>query len=187
MDHKIISGWMLLSLLMSTLVFSYPQVQHSNQIAQQYISKPMQHHTDYQNQQYLRHQQPQPRIIERYDVLPPSQYRDAEELQTQHYDRKFAEKPNALKKVSLDDIDNDIQTNQIDGNNAFSWTSMIGSLMQMFFNNANLGPTKSDESDGNGIPPSPWTNVIAVGKLNKFILFYKPNSFLSTQIEHNSI
>lgn len=39
--------------------------------------------------------------------------------------RKFAEKPNALKKVALDDIDDDLQTNQIqDG--GFSWANMLG-------------------------------------------------------------
>lgn len=40
--------------------------------------------------------------------------------------RKFAEKPNALKKVALDDIDDDIQTNQI-SDNGFSWSNMLGS------------------------------------------------------------
>lgn len=39
--------------------------------------------------------------------------------------RKYAEKPNALKKVALDDIDDDIQTNQI-SDNAFSWSNMLG-------------------------------------------------------------
>lgn len=40
--------------------------------------------------------------------------------------RKFAEKPNALKKVALDDIDDDVQTNQI-SDNGFSWSNMLGS------------------------------------------------------------
>lgn len=45
-------------------------------------------------------------------------------------ERKFAEKPNALKKVALDDIDADIQTNQIGGNdNGFSWSNMIGKYL----------------------------------------------------------
>ena len=39
-------------------------------------------------------------------------------------DRKFAEKPNAMKKVALDDID-DIQTNQI-SEGGFSWSNMLG-------------------------------------------------------------
>jgi hypothetical protein len=43
-------------------------------------------------------------------------------------ERKFAEKPNALKKVALDDIDDDIQTNQI-SDNGFSWGNMLGMLL----------------------------------------------------------
>lgn len=39
--------------------------------------------------------------------------------------RKYAEKSNALKKVALDDIDDDIQTNQI-SDNGFSWSNMLG-------------------------------------------------------------
>lgn len=38
-------------------------------------------------------------------------------------ERKFAEKPNALKKVALDDID-DIQTNSI-SDSGFSWSNML--------------------------------------------------------------
>jgi hypothetical protein len=44
--------------------------------------------------------------------------------------RKFAEKPNALKKVALDDIDDDIQTNQI-GDNGFSWGNMLGRILSL--------------------------------------------------------
>ncbi|XP_049537906.1 uncharacterized protein LOC125952478 isoform X3 [Anopheles darlingi] len=81
--------------------------------------------------------------------------------------KKFAEKPNAIKKVALDDID-EIQTNQIqDG--GFSWSNMLGILMQMIFNGGGGGggnvPTKSDDID-NGISSfgqSPWANVISVG------------------------
>lgn len=83
-------------------------------------------------------------------------------------DRKFAEKPNALKKVALDDIDEDIQTNQIsdNGGGGFSWTNMLGTLMTMFFNNAaNIQPTKSDDLETNGgLATSPWANVISIGK-----------------------
>lgn len=71
-----------------------------------------------------------------------------------------------MKKVALDDIDEDIQTNQIQDNNGFSWTNMLGTLMTMFFNNAgntNVGPTKSDDLDA-GFAPSPWANVISVGR-----------------------
>ncbi|XP_053679014.1 uncharacterized protein LOC128729452 isoform X2 [Anopheles nili] len=81
--------------------------------------------------------------------------------------RKFAEKPNVIKKVALDDID-EIQTNQIqDG--GFSWSNMLGLLMQMIFNGGGGGggnvPTKSDDID-NGVSSfgqSPWANVISVG------------------------
>lgn len=99
-------------------------------------------------------------------------------------ERKYAEKSNALKKVALDDIDDDLQTNQI-SDNGFSWSNMLGGVngaslldfsssngafnslgmvMQMFFNNANAqnSPTKSDDID-NGIAPSPWANIISVG------------------------
>lgn len=41
--------------------------------------------------------------------------------------RKYAEKPNALKKVALDDIDDDLQTNQI-SDGPFSWSNMLGEL-----------------------------------------------------------
>lgn len=100
--------------------------------------------------------------------------------------RKFAEKPNALKKVGLDDIDEDIQTNQIN-DNGFSWTNMLGTLMTMFFNNAGqVGPNKSDDLDtglggggGNGVAQSPWANVISVGKFNKNQIF---NSFAVIRI-----
>lgn len=39
-------------------------------------------------------------------------------------ERKFAEKPNALKKVALDDID-EIQTNSI-SDGGFSWSNLLG-------------------------------------------------------------
>lgn len=56
-----------------------------------------------------------------------NQYIPTHNLDQYHSDnRKFAEKPNSIKKVALDDID-DIQTNQIsDGNNGFSWSNMLG-------------------------------------------------------------
>lgn len=166
MNHKTVNGWVLLSLLMSTLVFAYPQPQSQaqSQITAQYLPKTAQQQAEYQHYQYLRQQQPQPRV-QHYQVynqqqMQPHQFQQQQQPQI----RKFAEKPNALKKVSLDDIDQDIQTNQIDGG-SFSWTNMLGGLMQMLFANANLGaPTKSDDSDGNGIANSPWANAIAVGK-----------------------
>lgn len=50
-------------------------------------------------------------------------------LINQQNNRKYAEKPNALKKVALDDIDDDLQTNQI-SDNAFSWTNMLGEFRE---------------------------------------------------------
>lgn len=143
MNRHTVHGWAFFSLLMSSLVLSYPQVP-ANQIAAQYLPLAKQN----------AHARPQ-QIIE-------AKYTD-DEMMGMEYDRKFAEKSNALKKVALDDIDEDIQTNQIQ-DNAFSWTNMLGTLMTMFFNNANgAGPNKSDDLD-NGIAPSPWANVISVGK-----------------------
>lgn len=40
--------------------------------------------------------------------------------------RKYAEKPNYVKKVALDDVSTSAQTNQIVDNNSFSWTNMLG-------------------------------------------------------------
>ncbi|XP_011306926.1 uncharacterized protein [Fopius arisanus] len=80
-------------------------------------------------------------------------------------ERKFAEKPNVMKKVGLDDID-DIGSNSIQegGVTSFSWSNMLGMLMQML-----LGPTagitspsKNDIDDG-GAPTSPWSNLLAMG------------------------
>uniref|UniRef100_A0A182N8X9 Uncharacterized protein n=1 Tax=Anopheles dirus TaxID=7168 RepID=A0A182N8X9_9DIPT len=99
----------------------------------------------------------------------PQQYQQHQLQQTgAEQQRKFAEKPNAIKKVALDDID-EIQTNQIQ-EGGFSWSNMLGLLMQMIFNGGGGGgggnvPTKSDDID-NGVSPfgqSPWANVISVG------------------------
>lgn len=50
------------------------------------------------------------------------------QLPAQRIERKFAEKPNAIKKVALDDLD-DIQTNQIqEGGGGFSWSNILGEL-----------------------------------------------------------
>lgn len=51
------------------------------------------------------------------------------QLPAQRIERKFAEKPNAIKKVALDDLD-DIQTNQIQetAGGGFSWSNLLGTL-----------------------------------------------------------
>lgn len=81
--------------------------------------------------------------------------------------RKFAEKPNATKKVvtieDRNDID-DIQTNQIQ-DAGFSWSNMLAMLMQLLFNPAGQqGPNKSDSLDADqGMTPSPWANLLTMG------------------------
>ncbi|KAK6641966.1 hypothetical protein RUM44_013687 [Polyplax serrata] len=77
--------------------------------------------------------------------------------------RKFAEKPNALKKVSIDNnaLD-DVSTNQFQ-DSGFSWSNMLGMIMQMIFNpTQTVGPSKSDSLD-DGPASSPWANIISVG------------------------
>ncbi|VEN43345.1 unnamed protein product [Callosobruchus maculatus] len=82
-------------------------------------------------------------------------------------ERKFAEKPNAIKKVALDDLDNDIQTNQISESTGggFSWSSLLGMLMQMIFNpgGGHQGPNKSEGLDDGPVSTSPWANLLSVG------------------------
>ncbi|RZC32932.1 uncharacterized protein BDFB_004492, partial [Asbolus verrucosus] len=87
------------------------------------------------------------------------------QLPAQRIERKFAEKPNAIKKVALDDLD-DIQTNQISesGGGGFSWSNLLGMVMQMIFNpGAHQGPNKSEGLDDSSVAPSPWANLISVG------------------------
>lgn len=89
-------GWSLFTLLMShCLLMTFAYPQ---QISQQQIAS-------YQQQ--------------------PQQNRFIPAAQIPEEGRKYAEKPNALKKVALDDIDEDIQTNQI-SDNGFSWSNMLG-------------------------------------------------------------
>ncbi|XP_037813493.1 uncharacterized protein LOC119604752 isoform X2 [Lucilia sericata] len=79
--------------------------------------------------------------------------------------RKYAVKPNASKKVALDDVEDDIEGNQIqEAPNGFSWSNMLGTVLTMFFNGAGNAPTKSDDVDGSiGFGGSPWANVISMG------------------------
>ncbi|KAK9498975.1 hypothetical protein O3M35_003502 [Rhynocoris fuscipes] len=82
--------------------------------------------------------------------------------------RKFAEKPNSVKKIQAledrNDLD-DLSTNQIpDG--GFSWSNMIAMFMQMLFNptGGHTGPNKSDSLDTDtSVAPSPWANLLTVG------------------------
>ncbi|KAI4462814.1 hypothetical protein MML48_4g00006128 [Holotrichia oblita] len=96
--------------------------------------------------------------IERSSFIPSR----TPQLPAQRIERKFVEKPNAIKKVALDDL-NDIETNEIQ-EPGFTWSSLLGSLMQMIFNPAPpQGPNKSENLDDNGIVSSPWANLITVG------------------------
>ncbi|XP_065159850.1 uncharacterized protein [Atheta coriaria] len=88
------------------------------------------------------------------------------QLPSLRIERKFAEKPNAIKKVALDDLD-DVNTNSIsDSTGGFSWSNLLGMVMQMIFNpggGQHVGPNKSEGLDDNGIAPSPWANLLSVG------------------------
>ncbi|XP_043498050.1 uncharacterized protein LOC122521404 isoform X4 [Polistes fuscatus] len=79
-------------------------------------------------------------------------------------ERKFAEKPNAMKKVAIDDLE-DISTNQIQegSSSGFSWSNMLGMFMQMLLGQTGgiTGPSKNDIDDG--VPASPWANLLSVG------------------------
>ncbi|XP_030747330.1 uncharacterized protein LOC115875902 isoform X3 [Sitophilus oryzae] len=94
-------------------------------------------------------------------------------------ERKLAAKPNAIKKVALDDLD-DVQTNEISESTSvaegggFSWSNLLGTIpsitgmvMQMIFNPggaAATNPSKSEGLDeGPVVPASPWTQLLAVG------------------------
>ena len=95
-NQRQVMGWSLFTLLMShCLLMTFAYPQ---QFSQQQIAT-------YQQQ--------------------PHQNRFIPAAQVPEESRKYAEKSNALKKVALDDIDDDIQTNQI-SDNGFSWSNMLG-------------------------------------------------------------
>lgn len=153
MTNRQAIGWAFLCLMGTTLmvpVFTYPQEHRSSHTQSQFEP----HHPVYQGQAH-------------YPVYQPEQ--DA---------RKFVEKPNASKKVAsstagvIEDRNDleDVQTNSISqdaGAGGFSWSSVLGMIMQMLFNPASaaVGPSKSDVLDGDQAmtPTSPWTNVLSVG------------------------
>ncbi|EDX13273.1 uncharacterized protein LOC6728425 isoform X2 [Drosophila simulans] len=106
---------------------------------------------------------PQQEVYQRqHQVTQSPVYRD------ESVARKFAVKPNASKKVALDDIEDDLETNQIQesvgGPGGFTWSNMLSTVMTMFFNGAVNSPTKSDDVDSSiGLGGSPWANVISMG------------------------
>ncbi|XP_060531953.1 uncharacterized protein LOC132705400 isoform X3 [Cylas formicarius] len=121
--------------------------------------------------------QPMPSYRPIRGAPPTLQQVNSVEQMHQERERKFAEKPNAIKKVALDDLDN-VQTNQISesAGGGFSWSNLLGTsyltplvngmLMQMIFNPGGgvpTGPNKSEGLDDGGVAPSPWANLITMG------------------------
>ncbi|XP_032596623.1 uncharacterized protein LOC6568035 isoform X2 [Drosophila grimshawi] len=110
---------------------------------------------------------PQQQVYQRQQQLTQSQAQSPV-YRAESSARKFAVKPNASKKVALDDIEDDIEGNQIQesvgGPGGFTWSNMLSTVMTMFFNNAANAPTKSDDVDNSiGLGGSPWANVISMG------------------------
>ncbi|XP_049874853.1 uncharacterized protein LOC126372967 isoform X1 [Pectinophora gossypiella] len=136
--HQKVAGWALLALISSSAVLhtlAYPQ--HAPLISQATSN------VRTQNPQYYSNS---------LSVVPSPVAQE----------RKFAEKPNALKKVALDDLD-DIQTNSI-SDGGFSWSNMLSMIMQMIFNPGTAtGPNKSDNIDTDSVSPSPWANLLSMG------------------------
>ncbi|XP_052130855.1 uncharacterized protein LOC113203825 isoform X5 [Frankliniella occidentalis] len=140
MKQRQVVGWALLALMGCSAVLPGLALPHA---AQHPPLHQLQHrqYPVYQHQQQQQLQQPQP----------------------QAEARKYAEKPNAMKKVPIDNDLDDIQTNQI--SDGFSWSSMLSMIMQMLFNGgAQAGPSKSEGlDDDNMAPASPWAQVLQVG------------------------
>ncbi|XP_052130858.1 uncharacterized protein LOC113203825 isoform X6 [Frankliniella occidentalis] len=141
MKQRQVVGWALLALMGCSAVLPGLALPHA---AQHPPLHQLQHrqYPVYQHQQQQQLQQPQP----------------------QAEARKYAEKPNAMKKVPIDNDLDDIQTNQI-SQDGFSWSSMLSMIMQMLFNGgAQAGPSKSEGlDDDNMAPASPWAQVLQVG------------------------
>ncbi|XP_023941363.1 uncharacterized protein LOC112048174 isoform X2 [Bicyclus anynana] len=136
--HQKVTGWTLLVLISSSAVLhtlAYPQPQALVSQATSNVRT--------QNLQYYSNSLPL-----------PHREQIAEE-------RKFAEKPNALKKVALDDLD-DIQNNSI-SDGGFSWSNMLGMIMHMIFNPGGNGPNKSDNLDTDVGAPSTWASLVSMG------------------------
>ncbi|XP_013191559.1 uncharacterized protein LOC106135734 isoform X1 [Amyelois transitella] len=159
--HSKIAGWALLALISSSTILhtlAYPQ--HVPLISQATSN------VRTQNPQYYSNSLP---------VHQPEQIAQ---------ERKFAEKSNALKKVALDDID-EIQNNSI-SDGGFSWSNVLGMLMQMIFNTGATGPNKSDNIDTDA-SPSPWANLFSMGlKILTAILGGGPSSDGIDKVDNGS-
>ncbi|XP_014469911.1 PREDICTED: uncharacterized protein LOC106741932 [Dinoponera quadriceps] len=92
------------------------------------------------------------------------QYHTQQYQQQVREERKFAEKPNAMKKVAIDDLE-DISTNSIQegGSSGFSWSNMLGMLMQMLLGQTGGATSPSKNEIDDGASTSPWTNLLSVG------------------------
>ncbi|KAE8751845.1 hypothetical protein FOCC_FOCC001322 [Frankliniella occidentalis] len=135
MKQRQVVGWALLALMGCSAVLPGLALPHA---AQHPPLHQLQHrqYPVYQHQQQQQLQQPQP----------------------QAEARKYAEKPNAMKKVPIDNDLDDIQTNQI-SQDGFSWSSMLSMIMQMLFNGgAQAGPSKSEGLDDD-VRPTPTTTT----------------------------
>ncbi|XP_055388434.1 uncharacterized protein LOC129616998 [Condylostylus longicornis] len=159
-------GWTLfvnIFLHIIVITIAYPQQYAQQNYQQQYEAARAQYYANQPKQLSPQEQSEQPQLQQQQQQIEEEQEQDDEDQQQiESTGRKFAVKPNASKKVALDDIEEDLQSNQIQEQTAvgFSWSNMLASVLQMFFNNYALN--KSDDVD-NGFPPSPWTNIISMG------------------------
>lgn len=103
-------------------------------------------------------------VLSQAFALPQHQQLSEQQILAATRERKYAEKPNAMKKVVLDDID-DLNANTIQegSNTGFSWGNMLGILMQMLLGPSTgvSSPSKNDIDDN--VQPSPWSNLISMG------------------------
>ncbi|XP_054725841.1 uncharacterized protein LOC129235822 isoform X2 [Anastrepha obliqua] len=140
-NQRKLHAYLLLSIVATNcllLTYAYPQ----NEVYQRQRLQQVQHAQQQQQQSPI--------------------YRPAEESTG----RKYAVKPNASKKVALDDVEDDGDSvNQItDTPTGFSWSNMLSTVLTMFFNGPANAPTKSDDVDNSvGFGGSPWANVISMG------------------------
>ncbi|XP_053947995.1 uncharacterized protein LOC128856690 isoform X2 [Anastrepha ludens] len=141
-NQRKLHAYLLLSIVATNcllLTYAYPQ----NEVYQRQRLQQVQHAQQQQQQQ-------------------SPIYRPAEESTG----RKYAVKPNASKKVALDDVEDEGDSvNQItDTPTGFSWSNMLSTVLTMFFNGPANAPTKSDDVDNSvGFGGSPWANVISMG------------------------
>ncbi|XP_078046686.1 uncharacterized protein LOC144475038 [Augochlora pura] len=104
-------------------------------------------------------------VLGKVVALPQSPQYTQQNQQRVRDDRKFAEKPNAMKKVGIDEL-NEVNTNQIqesNGNSSFSWSNMLGVLMRLLLGRVAGDNEASKNEIEDGAPASPWANVVAVG------------------------